>query len=206
MSGVFALGGSPFPWTMVLVFFTPMHPSRSLTLFFLATTLGSIRAAEPAPEPAELGVLRRDFEKRKTDALRPVLSWYESELNRLERSFAVRSNLDAALAVRTERERQGPGGASELKEMIADTQWQWNGSPPVPIIFRSNGILECDAWNRAGYVLKWKVTAPNIVTYTVLKGPVDAGKEIKLTFAPDFKTFHGRNADGSPIHPSPRIK
>ena len=188
---------------------TPMHPFRSLPLALLATTIGSTFAAEPTEFP-ELSALRRDFEKRKSEAVRPVFSWYETELNRIERSFTVRGNLDAALAVRKEREisrsEQAAISPVAFKTLLDDTRWRWNGSVPQDITFKRDGFLECQEWARQGFVLKWQVAGANTVTYTIVKGPTAVGKEVVLTFSRDLNSFTGVNNDGLPINASPRLK
>ncbi len=187
-----------------------MRPLRSLILAFLATTIGPLHAAEPATEPAELSALRRDFEKRKSEAVRPVFSWYDAELSRLERSFTVRGNLDAALAIRKEREYsrsdQAAISPAAFKALLDDTRWRWNGSVPQDITFKRDGFLECEEWARQGFTLKWQVTGTNSVTYTIVKGPTAVGKEVVLTFAKDLNSFTGTNNDGLPINSSPRLK
>jgi hypothetical protein len=184
--------------------------SRGSALAFLALVSGAIFAADPPAEPAELSALRRDFDKRRAEAVRPVFSWYESELYRLERSFTTRGNLDAALAVRKERElshgSQAQVSPVAFKAQLDDTRWRWNGASPVDITFKRDGFVDCPEWNRQGYVIRWQPTGANVVTYTVVKGPANVGQDAVLTFAPDLKSFQGVNADGNPINLSPRLK
>jgi hypothetical protein len=165
-------------------------------------------AAEASGEAPEVAALRREFDKRKTEAIRPVFNWYEGELSRLERSFTTRGNLDAALAVRAEREASHLSLAQisvqAFKAVVDDSSWRWNGS--TELTFRRDGVVDCPEWGRLGYVMRWQVVSPLVVTYSILKGPANVGKDVKLTFAPDLKTFQGINADGSPINSSPRLK
>lgn len=183
---------------------------RSLTLALLATTIGPILAVEPAPEPPELSALRREFEKRTSEALRPVYTWYEGELGRLERSSTTRGNLDAALAARQERERfksdQAQSTPSALKAALDDTRWRFNGDDTQQIVFKKDGFIECTAWGRAGYSHRWQVAGPHTVTYTVVRGPTAVGKQGTLVFAPDLKSFEGSNPEGVKIATSTRLK
>ena len=181
-----------------------------LSLLFLATMTGSIPAAETLPEPPELSALRRDFDRRKAEAVRPVFSWYETELNRIERSFTARGNLDGALAIRREREFSRADQAAispvAFKALLDDTRWRWNGSLPQDITFKRDGFIECHDWTRQGFALKWQVTGANQVAYTITKGPSMVGKEAVMTFARDLNSFTGTHTDGTQINTSPRLK
>ena len=179
-------------------------------LLALILSCGTFHGFAAEPEPAEITALRREFERRKADALRPVTTWYEGELSRLERSLTVRGNLDAALATRTERAAARSVLAQvsppAFKAALDDSVWKWNGAAPTEITFRRDGVLECADWGRVGYHIKWQVTAPLVVTYSILKGPANVGQDVKLIFTPDLTSYQGTNADGTPIKPSPRVK
>lgn len=187
-----------------------MQSFRRLSLTLLATMICLLSAAEPTSDNPELIALRREFEKRTSDALRPVFTWYEGELGRLERSATTRGNLDAALAVRQERERfkadQAQSTPSALKAALDDTRWQFNGDDNIQIVFKKDGLIECTSWSRAGWSHRWQVSGTNTVTYVVVRGPYAIGKQGTLIFTPDLKSFQGNAPDGGKIAPSTPVK
>lgn len=189
---------------------SPMHPFPSLCFFLFAATLGSVPGAEPPPESPEFGAVRREFEKRTGDALRPVYSWYEGELERLERSFTTRGNLDGALYARQERERfkseQAQTTPGALKVALDDSRWKYNGDENTQLVFKKDGNVECAPWARVGWAHRWQASGPKTVTCTVLRPAPWTGKQWTLTFSPDLKSFEGTAVDGAKISPSPRVK
>lgn len=162
------------------------------------------------PEAPEATMLRREFEKRTGDALRPIYTWYDGELGRLERSFTTRGNLDAALAVRQERDRfkaeQSQTNQSALKLALEDTRWRFNGDDTLHIVLKKDGFIGCAAWERMGYFHRWQVVGPNTLAYTVVRGPASVGKRGTLVFAPDLQSFEGTNPDGVKVNSSARLK
>ena len=166
-------------------------------------------AAEPVESP-ELTALRREFEKRTNDALRPIYSWYDAELGRLEHSITGRGNLDAALAVRQEHDRfkaeQALMTPAAFKLALEDTRWRFNGDDTLHIVFKKDGFIGCAAWEKLGYSHKWQVAGPRTISFTVVRGPTSVGKRGTLVFAPDLQSFEGTNPDGVKVNASPRLK
>jgi hypothetical protein len=180
-----------------------------ITLILLALVAATAFPAEPT-DPAELSALRKELDRRRTDALRPISTWYESELDRLERSLTARGNLDGALAVRAEREQsraeQAMMSPGAFKAALEDTRWRFNADENLQIVLKKDGFIECGTWTRLGFAHRWQVSGPNTVTYTVVRGPSAVGKQGSLVFAPDLKSFAGTTPDGNKIAPSPRVK
>ncbi|MCE9612927.1 MAG: hypothetical protein K8T26_01535 [Lentisphaerae bacterium] len=75
------------------------------SLFVLLITCAGSFAAELTAEPPELTQARRMFEQASNSALLPIQRKYASDLDALQKRLATKGELEAALAVKEERER-----------------------------------------------------------------------------------------------------
>jgi hypothetical protein len=75
-----------------------------------------VAQAQEAKIPKELETLRTEYFRRQEAATQPVKTWYRQQLEQLEKSAMRRNDLDAAVALRKERESIAvtPGGAPPL--------------------------------------------------------------------------------------------
>ncbi|MCB1076529.1 MAG: hypothetical protein KDM64_01770 [Verrucomicrobiae bacterium] len=171
----------------------------------LRATYRQSRETMEADAKARLAPLRTDYLRALDDLTRQL-----TQANRLDEAVKVRALADA--------ERQGPvtmamilgqdhkagEGEGKLTEALGSGRWQWNGSPRFPMIFRQDGTIGMEDWERKGLVTRWKVTGPATVMLEVTKGR-DANLTALLEFAEDFASFRGRDFDGKELKPSLRI-
>lgn len=113
---------------------------KKLLLHFAAILISGhpVLSQDQPAEPEELARLRSQFEARVSKELEPWRLRYAAELEKLEKSLATQGKLEAALAVRTEREnaasrltsdtvpgsgKGNPKGSQELARAIEGTVW-----------------------------------------------------------------------------------
>ena len=78
--------------------------------------------APPSKEPEELDRLRKTYQQKRADAVEPVVTWYENQLETLQKKLTRKGDLDAALVVRQEldamKENALQESGAELKKAL----------------------------------------------------------------------------------------
>lgn len=176
-------------------------------IFFLY--LSTLVSHMNATDPPQLGTARATFQKRRADAVRPVYDAYIRELKEMERNFTLRQDLDAAIAVRNEREgveEEIGGNLSPKNNFLTDTVWQWGGLQGNETVqFRRDGTVYNEGWNNRGLVTGWENKGGGVVLLTILKGRSNQLHAI-LVFAPDRRSYTGTSFEGKIITKSTRIR
>jgi len=137
-------------------------------------------------EPDELERIRQTYLQRRTDALKPVNTWYQAQLDALQKKFTQTGNLDAALAIRHEMdwlrdsEADAPG---DLHKAVLGSKWSWADKPNdkgVQMTFREDGTV-----SHIGMHGTWETTGPRDVTITV-----SDGAKVVLRFDVFMKSYY----------------
>ena len=122
--------------------------------------------APPSKEPEELDRLRKTYQQKRADALEPVVTWYENQLETLQKKLTRKGDLDAALVVRQEldamKENALQESGAELKKALLATSWSWTDKPDdkgIQMTFKENGDV-----SHIGMRGKWKITGPREAT------------------------------------------
>jgi len=128
--------------------------------------------APPSKEPEELDRLRKTYQQKRTDALKPVMTWYENQLESLQKKMTQKGDLNGALSVRQEldamKENALQESGEELKKALLVTPWSWTDKPNdkgVQVTFKNDGSV-----SHVGMRGTWKITGPREVTITDSNG------------------------------------
>lgn len=123
-------------------------------------------------EPEELDRLRKTYQQKRADALKPVLTWYENQLESLQRKMTQKGDLNSALSVRQEldamKEHALQESGEELKRVLLASPWSWtdkSNDKGVQVAFKDDGSV-----SHIGMRGTWKITGPREVTITDSNG------------------------------------
>ena len=159
-------------------------PTVAFVLF--SATAASRAQAPNSKEPDDLDRLRKDYLQRRTEALRPVTTRYQADLENLLRKLTQKSDLEGALFVRKEmettRENFLQEAAGDLKKALLATKWSWAGKAGekgVPMTFNEDGTV-----SHIGMHGTWQLTGPREVTITV-----SDGAKVVLRFDSTLSTY-----------------
>jgi hypothetical protein len=125
----------------------------------------AIRTATTDQPSPELARLQQEFDRRRAEALRPVVTWYRAQLEALQRTLseqppAAKTAITQALAAA--RETFWADDQPELKQALTTAPWLWRSSDDtegVATTFRADGSVD-----HVGMHGTWRITGPCEVT------------------------------------------
>jgi hypothetical protein len=198
VTSFFEFGLPSLPWMAYTVRPLSTRTMRThilLPILTLVLFLGVVASRAQAPnskEPDDLDRLRKDYLQRRAEALRPVTTRYQADLETLLKKLTQRNDLEGALFVKKEleatRESSLQEAAGDLKKALLATKWSWTdevGEKGVAMTFKDDGTV-----SHIGMRGTWQPTGPREVTITV-----SDGAKVVLRFDATFSSYN--QADGS---------
>jgi len=164
------------------------HITLLSAVLVLSLTSLVLRAQAPnTKEPEDLARLRIEYGQRRVDALKPIMTWYEAQLEALQKKLTQSNDLDGALIVRRElesiREDSTKEGQEDLHTALLATKWSWadkQHGEGVAMTFHDDGTV-----SHIGMHGTWMITGPREVTITVSNG----AKPV-LRFDSELKSYY----------------
>lgn len=152
----------------------------------LTTTLLFSLSCSNAKEPDDLDRLRRDYIRRRADALKPVTAGYVAQLEVLQKKLTQNNNLESAMFVQRElesiRESSAQEGQGDLKKALIANTWSWTGKAGekgVEMTFKDDGTV-----GHIGMSGTWQITGLLEVTITV-----SGGEKVLLRFDASLNSY-----------------
>jgi hypothetical protein len=126
-----------------------------------------VQAQGPDKKPAdEIELLKAMYTKKRADALKPVASWYQAQLESMQKKYTQKGNLDGALGIQAEIKRFQEGSVDEndglLKRALLRHTWSWSDSPTekgIEMTFKDDPTVA-----HVGMHGNWKITGNREVT------------------------------------------
>lgn len=149
------------------------HLAPFATIFVFPFACGLLQGQAPnAKDPAELERLRSDYAKKSNDTTLPVTTWYQAQLEELQKKFIQSNNLEGALAVGKKLESVRllalQASQGEFRKALLSTTWAWeniaNGNI-VEMTFKNDGTV-----SHIGMRGAWQISGIREVTISVAEG------------------------------------
>lgn len=128
--------------------------------------------SDPATTPStadltssELARLQTEFDRKRTEALRPVHAWYRTRLEELQKKLENESSVAQAevnKALASQREAFWRDDQPELVRALVTQRWLWRSEDDasgVPVAFHAEGAVD-----HIGLKGTWRITGPSEVT------------------------------------------
>ncbi|MDB5387139.1 MAG: hypothetical protein JWM11_2785 [Planctomycetaceae bacterium] len=123
-------------------------------------------------EPVELKSLKNSYQKQRVDALKTVTTWYETQLETLQKKYTQKGNLELALAMQKElklfRESSLEENEGQIKKSLLASSWSWSErrtDKGVQMTFKDDPSV-----SHIGMRGSWKLTGNREVTITESTG------------------------------------
>jgi hypothetical protein len=147
--------------------------------------------ANPGAIRQELEHLRKEFERKRGETLRPLAGQYVAQLEALQKELVERDRAAegaVAEALAAAKETYARLDQPELRHALTDATWIWRSNEDsigVVATFRPDGTVE-----HVGLRGQWRVSGPNEITIAT-----DGDGDYVLRFVPSLRTFEGNRKD-----------
>lgn len=139
---------------------------------------------------SELGELTNAYEKRRAEALKPVKTWYQAQLETLQKKYVQNNDLEAAVMVKDElevvRRELGDDNFPDLRIALLGNHWSWSSKPTdkgVEMTFFPDGKV-----SHIGMKGTWVISGARELTLVE-----DKGEKRILKFDASLKSYRQTN-------------